>query len=374
MAAKRLTSLDGLRGIAALAVVVWHWQHFFAVGGMWQHGWQRTAQPFYWLLKPLYIQGWAAVDLFFVLSGFVFFWLYSEGVRTRAVSARQFALLRFSRLYPLHFVLLLLVAGMQFLIFRAYGNFFIYQANDVPHFVAHLFMVQNWWPRSEQTFDGPSWSVSIEVLLYLIFFLFCRVGLKRRGQILIVALAGAVLLPFDEHIGRGISGFFMGGFVFTLWDSLREDARAPMISRLLTLAALAGWIGLFAMLYADSHWLDGGEGNGTFLLAFDFGLCPLTVLALALREHLRGRASAPLAHLGDISYATYMIHFPLQLLLALIALHVGLTAHFFMQGWVMIAFYAVLIALGTASYRFFERPLQLWIRDRRSRAVAAIAD
>ncbi|HEY5239459.1 MAG TPA: acyltransferase [Rhizomicrobium sp.] len=374
MAAKRLTSLDGLRGIAALAVVVWHWQHFFAVGGMWQQGWQRTAQPFYWLLKPLYIQGWAAVDLFFVLSGFVFFWLYSEGVRTRAVSGRQFALLRFSRLYPLHLVLLLLVAGMQFLIFRAYGNFFIYQANDVPHFVAHLFMVQNWWPRSEQTFDGPSWSVSIEVLLYLIFFLLCRVGLKRRGQILIVALAGAALLPFDEHIGRGISGFFMGGFVFTLWDSLRGNARAPMISRALMIAALAGWIGLFAMLYADSPWLDGGEGNGTFLLAFDFGLCPLTVLVLALREHLHGRASAPLAHLGDISYATYMIHFPLQLLLALIALHVGLTARFFMQGWVMIAFYAVLIALGTASYRFFERPMQHWIRDRRSRAVAAIAD
>ena len=45
-------------------------------------------QPFFWLLKPLYIQGWAAVDLFFALSGFVFFWLYSENIAERRVTPK----------------------------------------------------------------------------------------------------------------------------------------------------------------------------------------------------------------------------------------------------------------------------------------------
>jgi peptidoglycan/LPS O-acetylase OafA/YrhL len=362
MGPKRLTSLDALRGVAALSVVVWHWQHFFAIGGDWQDGWSRASQPFFWLLKPLYVQGWAAVDLFFVLSGFVFFWLYGEAIRTRGAGPLRFAVLRFSRLYPLHLVLLVAVAVLQLFFFRAHGMFFVYQANDAVHFAAHLFMVQSWWPGAQQSFDGPTWSVSIEVLLYVIFFAACRFGLRAGLPALVMALAGVPLLWLDEHIARGVIGFFMGGYVFALWQLWRGGAWARATARGLGIASLFGWAALAALLYHDSAWLAGGEGNVGFLLAFDFVLCPLTVLALALHEHVRGRSYAGLGFLGDISYSTYLIHFPLQLCLALIAGRLALTPQFFMQGWVMIAFYAVLIALGAASYYLFERPLQSMLR------------
>src|SRR5215467_7767481 len=150
MEPRRLTSLDALRGVAALAVVVWHWQHFFGIGGTFADGWTREMQPFFWLLKPLYLQGWAAVDLFFALSGFVFFWLYADAIRTRATGAGEFALLRVSRLYPLHLLMLIAVAMLQAAFLRAHGQFFIYQANDTPHFLAHLFFIQNWWPQMPQ--------------------------------------------------------------------------------------------------------------------------------------------------------------------------------------------------------------------------------
>jgi peptidoglycan/LPS O-acetylase OafA/YrhL len=372
MEPKRLTSLDALRGVAALSVVVWHWQHFFAIGGAWQAGWTRQMQPLFWLLKPLYVQGWAAVDLFFVLSGFVFFWLYGDGVRTRRTGPGRFALLRFSRLYPLHFAMLLVVAGLQLLFFRAHGQFFVYQANDAQHFAAHLFLVQSWWPNSPQSFDGPTWSVSIEAMLYVIFFVACRFGLRRGLHCLIVALLGGMLLLFDEHIARGVIGFFMGGFVFTQWERLRDHARAKLIAHALGLAALAGWAGLAVLLYRDG--LGGGEGNNLFLVAFDFVLCPLTVLALALHEHGRGRGYAGLGFLGDISYSTYLLHFPMQLALALLAARLALTPAFFMQGWVMLAFYAALIGLGALSYNFFERPLQKLLRGSRPKVAIAAAD
>jgi peptidoglycan/LPS O-acetylase OafA/YrhL len=355
---KRLTALDGLRGVAAIAVVAWHWQHFFAISGDWQPGWTRSMQPFFWLLKPLYVQGWAAVDLFFVLSGFVFFWLYRDSIRSGATGAWKFSVLRISRLYPLHFVMLIAVANLQLVFFRANGQFFIYEPNDLPHFVAHLFMVQNWWPDSPQTFDGPTWSVSIEMLLYVLFFVACRLGPMRGAHCLVAALAGALLLTFDEHIARGVIGFFMGGFIFAIWGGLRDDPRAGTISRVLAWTSLAGWAVLCAMLYGDSPWLEGGEGNNQFLIVFDFFLCPLTVLALALRESAGRTTPAWLGNLGDVSYSTYLIHFPLQLSLALVAAQFALTPAFFMNGGVMIAFLVVLIGLGALSYRYFERPMQ----------------
>ena len=71
-AARHLHSLDFARGVAALAVVLWHWQHFFFNGSV-PGVFQREAQPFYSVLFLFYEKGWFAVDFFFALSGFVFF-------------------------------------------------------------------------------------------------------------------------------------------------------------------------------------------------------------------------------------------------------------------------------------------------------------
>lgn len=88
--ARHLYSLDFARGVAALAVVLWHWQHFFFNGSV-PGVFQREAQPFYSVLFLFYEKGWFAVDFFFALSGFVFFWLYADPIRQRSVSTRRFS-------------------------------------------------------------------------------------------------------------------------------------------------------------------------------------------------------------------------------------------------------------------------------------------
>jgi peptidoglycan/LPS O-acetylase OafA/YrhL len=361
MGPKRLTSLDALRGVAALSVVFWHWQHFFAIDGDWMPGWRRDMQPLFWLFKPLYVQGWAAVDLFFVLSGFVFFWLYGEQIRARSVSAARFAQLRFSRLYPLHVLLLIAVAIGQTLFWRMNDGYFIYDTNDLPHFIAQLFLVQNWYPDAPQSFDGPVWSVSLECLLYAVFFILCRwLGLRAGWRSILVSLIALPLLFYDEHIARGVIGFFMGGAMVGAWQVLRAHPRALLVARGLAGLAIAGWIVLFVLLYRDSPLLADGESNTGFLIVFDFLLCPLTVLALALNDS--GEERRLLGFLGDISYSTYLLHFPMQLALALIAGSLDWTPLVFMQDWVLAAFYAVLIGLGALSYYGFERPMQALLR------------
>jgi peptidoglycan/LPS O-acetylase OafA/YrhL len=380
--AKRLYSLDVLRGVAALAIIFWHWQHFFGLRGTWQAGWSRLQEPGYAAFKPLFEEGWVAVDIFFAVSGFVFFWLYLEPVRRREIGAGKFALQRFSRLYPLYLVTLLVAAAMQLAFHHATGNWFIFDANDWSHFVKSIFLVQQWLPPDEsQSFDGPVWAVSIEVLLYILFFIFVRVGLRGFFAAVALALIGAVYFFQDGQIGRGIMGFFWGGATYYVVQAIASRPRAKVAARAIAAAALGAWAIAIADVYLSFHnalisMLPFAEARFTigyeypiFLMAFIFVVVPLTLAALALHEELFGGAWARFTLLGDISYSTYLIHFLMQLALALLALRLGWTSADFMHGYVMVLFYAVLIALGWASYTYLERPAQVFIRER-TRALA----
>lgn len=367
MRMKRLHGLDSLRGLAALAIVVWHWQHFYAVSGAWQEGWQRAAQPFYLFLKPLYDAGWAAVDLFFPLSGFIFFWLYGEAIRSRAMGAGRFAGLRVSRLYPLHVATLAAVALLQFFFRRATGSFFIYDVNDAQHFASSLIMAQQWLPPTlDQSFNGPAWSVSVEVLLYGAFFVLCRIGLRGFWTPLAISVLGAALLDWNEFIARGVMGFFLGGAAYALDRMILKRADAKRIAHAVSLAALGLWLVVVveAYLHPLHALLPPQDNDDLFLLLFIYTVSPVTILALALREQVLGASWKRLAFLGDISYSTYMLHFPMQLGLALIAVHFALAPAVFENGATLVLFYAVLIGLGTLSFRFFERPMQDWLRKR----------
>jgi peptidoglycan/LPS O-acetylase OafA/YrhL len=381
--AKRLYSLDVLRGVAALAIIFWHWQHFFGLHGTWEAGWSRGQEPGYALFKPLFEEGWVAVDIFFAVSGFVFFWLYLEPVRKREIGAAKFALQRFSRLYPLYFVTLLAAAALQFTFHQATGNWFIFDANDWPHFVKSVFLVQQWLPPDEaQSFDGPVWAVSIEVLLYIIFFAFVRIGLRGLFAAAALALVGAVYFFQDGQIGRGVMGFFWGGATYYAVNAIASGPRAKIAARVIAAAALAAWVIAIADVYLGFHNIlismlpfaaarfTIGYEYPIFLMAFILVVVPLTLAALALHEELFGGAWARFTFLGDISYSTYLIHFLMQLSLALLALHFGWTSADFMHGWAMILFYAVLIGLGWASYAFLERPAQAFLREK-TRSLAA---
>lgn len=378
---KRLYALDTLRGFAALSVVLWHWQHFFAVSGTWQPGWQKSSEPFYPFLKPFYEEGWAAVDLFFALSGFIFFWLYSEAIREGRVGARRFGWLRFSRLYPLHLLTLLAVTAMQFYFYSATGNYFIFEADDAPRFAASLILAQQWLPPTiDQFFNGPAWSVSIEVLLYAVFFLLCRWGLRGPRMALVIAVLAISLLWWNWFIARGVMGFFLGGAIFYCSRALESRSDARRLAYLCTSVAAALWIGVWIEAYlrplhAALYWLSGhispevgrlyiGESENLFLLLFVFAVSPVTILALALHEQVLGGNWTRFAFVGDISYSTYMLHFPMQLVLALIAVHYALPPAAFENPVALILFYVALITLGGLSFHYFERPMQDLLRGK----------
>jgi peptidoglycan/LPS O-acetylase OafA/YrhL len=386
---KRLYSLDAIRGLAALTIVIWHWQHFFAMSGSYPPVWPRDAQPFFHLLEPFYLEAWAAVDLFFALSGFVFFWLYREAIRERKVAAGKFALLRFSRLWPLHALMLVAVALLQSAFHARTGTYFIFPAGAWDRFAANLFMVQQWVPLNfDQTFNGPAWTVSVEAGLYVLFFVLCRLGLNGWKSAAAAVVAGLLLYSWNQMIGRGMMGFFFGGVAYFAVEKIRTLKSARRVSQAIGLLCLAVWaLVVIEIEFGPMHqavewitdrlpddWYDPDYTNVYFHIAYILTAVPLTVTALALSEtvlNLFPRFYKKTTYLGDISYSVYMLHFPLQTACALTALSIGLTPMAFMHWWSMLGFYAVLLVLATLSYRYYEKPMQKWIRGLVEKPVAS---
>ena len=345
-----------LRGVASLAVVFWHWQHFFYDGT--RRGAVTAADlPLYDVLFPLYNYGWIGVDLFFCLSGFIFYWLYSDAVARRAVSARDFFVLRFSRLYPLHLATLLAVAAGQVLAVALTGSSFVYGNNDAYHFGLNLLFVPAWGFEQGASFNAPIWSVSVEVALYALFFALCRVLPVSAPALLAAAAVGLLLVePIYLPLGRGISAFFVGGATYLACQRIVASGRVEPVVRWLPWLCGALWL---LALVAIPLLTTRLQHAYVALLLF-----PLTIATLALLETQRGRLLRRGAFLGDLSYASYLLHFPLQLAAVCALAALGVDRGVFRSPWALAAFIAVLLALAFASYRFLEMPAQRALRRR----------
>jgi len=333
----RLGGLDALRGLAAICVAIWHWHNFFVTPST---GWMQeptSALPFYSLLGVVYANGDWAVDLFFTISGFVFFYLYAKPIAADKVSAGQFAMWRISRLYPLHFCTLMLVAVLQMCYLHANGRFFVYQTNDPGHFAAQFVFASSWWP-GDFSFNGPIWSVSIEALLYVSLFILARGG--RTGPITCLAAVAVGCVAFYLHplLGRGIVSFYLGGATFLAFEApTARNLCAVSVASALTLAAR--WP-VHGLLHA-----------ATIAAGFPLLVC------MAAANNVRAQ------WLGQISYSSYLLHFPLQLAIVTAAAY-GAPRPDFSDSTTFIAFFLLLVLLSLASFRFLETPAQNWLRHR----------
>ena len=326
-AADRLGQLDGLRGLAACAVAfLYHPQALFAPDALAQAG------P---VLGWFYRFGWTLVDLFFVLSGFLFAHVYRGGLALEPTGAiKRFAMARVARLYPLHLVMLLVCAVL----------FFGQAGNTALAFGAHLLMLQDFAPMPGQSFDGPAWSISVECVCYGLFALGASAGQRSLRRLSAVLAAGALGLlvwrglpggPWDaDDLLRGLAGFFVGQLVWRGRDAL---ARVPSV--VLAAVLVAG------LVLAEGPWS---------------AIPPLTLLAwpaaLLLALRIPVMASAPLLWLGSRSYAIYLIHQPV---IALVRRSFGVIDGSVSQVVaVNVALIAAVLALSDLALRMIELPAQ----------------
>lgn len=383
---KYFFGLDAFRGIGSLIVVTIHWKFFYFQGDLVMPTLEtEQTMPFYNILSPLYVHAAFVVDMFFLLSGFVFFWLYADKIAERKISARKFFTLRFTRIYPVHLFTLLLIGALQLVFISQTGHSFASVNNDGKHFLLNLLLIQSWCfdkTPSLSGFNAPAWSISVESALYILFFLVAILRLHRNKIVLSgIVLTGIIIQVIHPMIGQGIFSFFIGGLIYYLYHWIAQHPRFLNICNIVFGVTAAVWVITFCEFYfspfrysfmAIGHkFLPGKEelltktfdlGRNSFFRLFT---SPLTILTIALLETRYGSLKAKWAIvLGHSSYSIYLLHFPLMVGAVVLTNVFGIGREFFHSPYTFVGFFVVLLLLSIGLHYTFELPVSALIREK----------
>lgn len=354
----RLIGIEAIRFVSAVAVLFWHYQHFSFVADA-PVGFERARQPFYSVFAPFYDFGNHGVEIFWCLSGFIFFWKYRESIERRVVSGYEFFVLRISRLYPLHLATLLLVTLLQPAYRAATGHFFVYQENDLPHFIAQLFLATDWGFLQGYSFNGPIWSVSIEVFIYGFFFALLRIlggALPITLSLTAVFAVGHATQLLPYLLSQGLLYFFLGGVTAHLHDLAVQRRPIGLVCDLVAGAAVISSVG--AAILAKLGELP--AIHPTILL---MAVCPAVIFLVVRHLPLRGVVGRIAETAGSLTYSSYLLHFPLQLAIVLAYRQLGAPIPLYSPLF-FTAFFATTLVLSRLVYSHFEMPSQRLLRAR----------
>jgi peptidoglycan/LPS O-acetylase OafA/YrhL len=345
-----LAGIEILRFVCAFGVLIWHYDHFFFVGAFDGDvgAALRPTMPFHSGLWLFYEYGSLAVPFFWVISGFIFYWHYSESINSGEVGFPDFLIRRFSRLYPLHFATLIFVAVGQYIYWSRHQTTFIYSWNKPIWFASHLVFASNWFTRQPLTFNGPIWSVSIEILIYLAFFGVARAFRPSFAIALILTVAFSLAFNFlDSFINPEV---FACGMYFFAGGVAQRLASRPAT---LPIAVLCGLF-VAAALEFDLFRLNAlslvGLAMSAVIIFVKFGE---TVLKTLFQR---------LAFFGNATYASYLLHFPLQLIIVIAVDALGWDRSIFHSRSVFLGFLLLVVTLSLVTHRYFEMPGQLYLR------------
>ena len=344
--------------MAAFAVIFWHWQHFF-FNGTTPGPFSTEAQPFYQAFSVFYREGWRAVPLFFALSGVIFFWLAEEKLASKKLSLAAFVVDRFSRIYPLYIFTFFAVIIIQWLVHGETGSYFVYPFYDAYHAVLNIFMMSAWGLEEGWSFNGPVWSISVEILLYITFAFGCMLGKARYIYFAALLILGYLLPASAFKVASGLTQFYLAGLLFV---AFREGKRRFGDQAIIPFAiiAIVCWAVLIFVPQTKKFLLD--------TMAFPVGI--VAIMAINLRHQVRVRI---FEWLGDMSYSVYLWHFPLQCVFFFIAVRFGYGNDVFYSPIVMVAFTIILAVLSMFSFLYLELPAKKFLRGKRTKRGEALA-
>jgi peptidoglycan/LPS O-acetylase OafA/YrhL len=360
-------ALDGLRGIAVLAVLLHHLFRF------------APDSPVGEVTGRVSAAGYMGVDLFFVLSGFLITGILVS-TRTRADYFTRFYWRRTLRIFPLYYAVLLFV----FLVFRPLAARFTELSPVAGEPAAYFLYLSNFAIAAAGDFSWRptdiTWSLAVEEQFYLVFPLLVRwIPPRRLIAACLVLILGAIAARTFLFVQEG-SRAWIDCYVlpFTRMDALCLGALLACVAR--TPEALTGrglrWLSDVALLALPFVALSAWSAHAhPFMMTVG-----RTVVALAMVSLVRRAAQTPvsvrnaftvgpLVYLGNRSYGIYLLH---SLVEGVLRRAPGVRSYFTdvrveQELLPALAFFvascAITIGLAECSFQWLERPL-LALKDR----------
>ena len=356
--ANKLLGLEVLRFLTAFAILVFHYRHFAFVADQ-PVGLVNEQLPLYRLLHVFYDHGQYGVWVFWCVSGFIFFWKYRDAIADRSVGGWKFFVLRFSRLYPLHIVTLLLVVLMQPMYFNLKGYFFVYQENDLTHLLLQLLMASNWGLGDALSFNGPIWSISVEVLVYFFFFVML---LATRSWLLNLAVIAICLAAGGQITAacQTASGQIAACFAFFYAGGLAAMARRAVTLSVYRLAA-EGTAWLAVIVFSLWAWQFKGHFKSMDYLLVLLTFTPILLFCLSRDIFMPASLQKAVEAAGNMTYSSYLLHFPIQLMTVVGFAMVRAPIPLY-DGTLFGLYIGTTLAVSYFTYRYFEAPAQNLIR------------
>ena len=344
---KRIGELDGLRAIAVLMVIAWHY-----IG--------VPDGPHFWLWRIFYL-GHFGVDLFFVLSGFLIATILLENRQSETFFSSFYGR-RALRIWPIYYVMCALcfagwLSGVSPTLFEGV----------VPGWT-YLIGIQNFWMAKLQNFGvfwlAGTWSLAIEEQFYLVFPpLVRRVPIDVLPKILIAII---VVCP----IGRLVDAFTGDQFGYYVLPQFRADvisigaliawwrlygAEDPELSRKVKKILLWSWFLPPLVWITGSHTSHASTWQHTLAVGF-FGAVLFRVLELQGTSALKWLRGPAASFFARTSYSAYLTHHCVAYIL-FAAFGIERTLKTFSGVAMTFAAFVVTFALCELSYRYFEKPL-----------------
>jgi len=355
---KHIASLDGVRGVAIVIVLINHL--------LWSS--PATGSRVMDFVVRVRAAGWVGVDLFFSLSGFLITGILFDTLHTGNYF-KNFYARRVLRIFPLYYgVILLLLIFIHPLRFG--------QGRQLYLLLAYLQNTSLWWNGSQsiviRELTGHMWSLAVEEQFYLVWPVLIF-WIRDRRKLLLTAVAMAAMAPAARllllHQGATFEATYK--LTFCRADSLLAGAWLALILRgglrdtVLRYAAPVFWLAVF--LCATIAWRTGSFDWESSRAINSYGYSILAVgstalIAMALRpQSLTARAMANrlLRWLGKYSYGIYIFHqiagfFVGAVLIGFLHAHLHSKALFHVAS--MASVVAITLPLSVLSFRFYEQP------------------
>jgi len=348
--------LTGLRCFAAVNIVFFHFSN---------------PEWFGWL-APVVNAGYASVSYFILLSGFVLGYNYNARARAGQLDTIRFYKARFTRLYPIYFLSLLLAWRMVPEEWSAHTHTMFWTG-----MVLSPLLLQGWIPSIATFLNTPAWTMSAESFYYLIFPWMARWKKPTRlehhlwklfGVWMLGLIPGTLYIVFNPdgiaHPDRWSYGPWLQALKYTPLPHLASfvfgvllselDETLPRSGRLRLILGISGFTVLFGILSLG--------GRVPYALLHDGLMMPLfgcIVLGLAGNNPLAHALGVrPLVFVGEASYCLYLLHFNMWTLIhdSHVLNYLGLSRF---DPWIS---YVLLIVMALLALHFIEKPVQRQLR------------